>query len=149
MVYLGPCLYLRWILFSKSRYVFSRSLFLQKLHHRRLTGIIEAVAQTCSVKKVFLEVSLNSQKNTCARVSFLIKRPATLFKKKLWHGCFPVNFAKFLRTPFLQNTSGRLILRFGFWFSIFMRLKAEADNLMWFYRWGVAYTWPPIHINKF
>ena len=25
-------------------------------------------------------------------------------------GCFPVNFAKFLRAPFLQNTSGRLLL---------------------------------------
>ena len=23
-------------------------------------------------------------------------------KKRLWHKCFPVNFAKFLRTPFLQ-----------------------------------------------
>ena len=33
-------------------------------------------------------------------------RPATLSKKRLWHRCFPVNFAKFLRTPFLQNTSG-------------------------------------------
>ena len=32
--------------------------------------------------------------------------PATLLKKRLWHRCFPVNFAKFLRTPFLQNTSG-------------------------------------------
>ena len=31
-----------------------------------------AVAQTCSVKKVFLEISQNSQENTCARVSFLI-----------------------------------------------------------------------------
>ena len=28
-------------------------------------------------------------------------RPATLLKKRLWHRCFPVNFAKFLRTPFL------------------------------------------------
>ena len=27
--------------------------------------------------------------------------PATLLKKRLWHRCFPVNFAKFLRTPFL------------------------------------------------
>ena len=34
--------------------------------------------------------------------------PATLLKKSLWHGCFPVNLAKFLRTPFLQNMSGRL-----------------------------------------
>ena len=34
---------------------------------------IEAVFQRCSVKKVFLEISQNSQENTCARVSFLIK----------------------------------------------------------------------------
>ena len=31
------------------------------------------VSQSCSVKKVFLEISQNSQENTCARVSFLIK----------------------------------------------------------------------------
>ena len=37
-------------------------------------------------------------------------RPATLLKKRLWHRCFPVNFVKFLRTRFLQNTSGRLLL---------------------------------------
>ena len=37
-------------------------------------------------------------------------RPATLLKKKLWHRRFPVNFVKFLRTPFLQNTSGRMLL---------------------------------------
>ena len=36
----------------------------------------EAVAQRCSVKKVFLEISQNSQENTCARVSFLIKLQA-------------------------------------------------------------------------
>ena len=33
----------------------------------------EAVAQSCSVKKVFLEISQNLQENTYARVSFLIK----------------------------------------------------------------------------
>ena len=33
-------------------------------------------------------------------------RSATLLKKRLWHRCFPVNFVKFIRTPFLQNTSG-------------------------------------------
>ena len=34
----------------------------------------------------------------------------TLLKKRqIWHRCFPVNFAKFVRTPFLQNTSGRLL----------------------------------------
>ena len=37
-------------------------------------------------------------------------RPATLFKKRLWYRCFPVNFVKFPRTPYLQNASGRLLL---------------------------------------
>ena len=37
-------------------------------------------------------------------------RPATLLRKRLWHSCFPLNFAKFLRTPFLQNTSGGCFL---------------------------------------
>ena len=38
----------------------------------------ETVAGRCSVKKVFLEISQNSQENTCGRVSFSIKlqRPA-------------------------------------------------------------------------
>ena len=64
---------------------------------------IEAVIQRCSVEKVFLEIWQNSKENTCVRVSFLIscRRPATWLKKRLWHRCFPVNFAKFLRTPFL------------------------------------------------
>ena len=44
----------------------------------------------------------NSQESTCARVSFL--------KKRLWHRWFPVNFAKFVKTPFLQNTvSGKFL----------------------------------------
>ena len=36
----------------------------------------EAVVPRCSVKKVFLEISQNSQENTCARDSFLIKLQA-------------------------------------------------------------------------
>ena len=39
-------------------------------HHK------EAVARRCSVKKVFLKISQNSEKNTCARASFLIKLQA-------------------------------------------------------------------------
>ena len=33
----------------------------------------EAVSRRCSVKKVLLDISQNSQESTCARVSFLIK----------------------------------------------------------------------------
>ena len=52
----------------------------------------------CFIKKVFLKIS-QSQKNTLTRV-----------KKRPWHRCFPVNFTKFLKTPFLQDTSRRLLL---------------------------------------
>ena len=48
-------------------------------------GSFRSSHQRGSVKKVFLEISQNSQENTCARVSFLIKlqnKPATLFLKK-------------------------------------------------------------------
>ena len=43
----------------------------------------EAVAQSCFVKRQ--------------------ARPATSLRKRLWHRCFPVNFAKFLRTLFLTE----------------------------------------------
>ena len=79
-----------------------------------INGLIEAVVQRCSVKKLLLEISQKSQENTCARVSFLIKLQAwlaTLFKKRLWHRCFPVNFVKFLRTPFFIEHLWWLLLR--------------------------------------
>ena len=66
--------------------------------------------QRCSRKKVFVEILQNSQENTCARASFLSLRSATLLKKRLWRRCFPANFVKLLRTPFLQNISGQLLL---------------------------------------
>ena len=53
-------------------------------------------------KRMFSEILQNSQENTCARDSFL--------KNSLWHRCFPVNFMKFLRAPFWQNSSGLLLM---------------------------------------
>ena len=61
---------------------------------------LEAVVQRCSVKKVFREISQNSQENTCVRVS-IFNKVAGLIKKEVLHRCFPVNFAKFLRAPFI------------------------------------------------
>ena len=40
--------------------------------------LIEAVVQRCSVKEAFLKIWINSQENTCARVSFLIKLQASV-----------------------------------------------------------------------
>ena len=51
---------------------------------RSCSGILpsEAVAQRCSVKKVFLEISQNSQENTCARASVLVKLHAYAYWKR-------------------------------------------------------------------
>ena len=68
----------------------------------------------CSVRKCVLRnFAKFTGKHQCQSLFFnkvAGLRPATLLKKRLWHRCFPVNFAKFLRSPFLQNTSGRLLL---------------------------------------
>ena len=48
-----------------------------------------------------------------------------VFKKRLWHKCFAVNFVKFLGTPFLQNTSGRLLL------------TSRSSRLQMFFKIGV------------
>ena len=46
---------------------------------------------------------------TCCKLDQIGLRPGTLLKKRLGYRCFPVTFAKFLRAPFLQNISGRLL----------------------------------------
>ena len=74
----------------------------------------EAVAQRCTVEKMFLEISQNSQENTCTKVSFFTKvvglRPATLSKRRPRHRYSPVNFVKFLRTTFITEHLRFLLL---------------------------------------
>ena len=56
-------------------------------------------------------------------------RPATLSKKRLWQRCFPVNFAKFLRTLFVTETSGRCIWNLKYilkWWYAFSRGWADS-----------------------
>ena len=57
----------------------------------------EAVARKCSIKKVFLEILQNSQENTSARVSFLIKLQAescNFIKKETLVQVFSYEFYK-------------------------------------------------------
>ena len=67
--------------------------------------------RSCSYEKVFFEISQNSQENISG------VRAATLLKKSFWHRCFPVNFTKLLRTPFVQNSSGWLLRTIFYWTS--------------------------------
>ena len=79
-------------------------------------NVPEVVVQRCSVKKLFLKISQNSQESNFPRVSFLIKlqasglRLTTLLKRRLWNRCFPVNFAKFVRTPIFTEHLRWLLL---------------------------------------
>ena len=70
--------------------------------------------QRCSVRKrVLRNFAKFTRKHPCQSL-FVNKsaglRPEALFKKWLWHRCFPVNFVTFLRTPFSQNVFWRLLL---------------------------------------
>ena len=71
----------------------------------------------CSIKKGVLRNFTIFTGTQLCQSAFLNEvaglSPAALlkiFKTTLWHRCFPVYFVKFLRTPFLENTSGRLRL---------------------------------------
>ena len=64
----------------------------------------KAIVQRYSVKKVFLKNFAKFNAKCLCQGLFFNKvtglRPATLLKKRLWHRCIPVNFTKFLKTPF-------------------------------------------------
>ena len=89
----------------------------------------------CSVKKDVLKNFAKSTGKQLCQSLFFNKvtglRSATLLKKRLWHRCFAVNFARPLRTPFERNTSGRVLL----WMTTsktlntkYLELKSKEDQ---------------------
>ena len=98
--------------FCLKKIYFWGPLILPRNSHRR-----------CSVSKGVLRNFTKFTGNTCTRVSFLIKLHA-------------LNFAEFTRTPFLQNTSGRLFLWYlDFQLNIFTMLhdtsRFERTKIVW------------------
>ena len=77
----------------------------------------EALVQRYSVKVVFLEISKNSQENTCVSVSFLIKLqawdlgPATLLKKETLAQVFSCEICEISKNTFFHRT--HLVAAFG------------------------------------
>ena len=69
---------------------------------RKYVDDSETVFQRSFVKEMFLKISQNSQENTLS-VRELLKKSGVFL---VFFTCFPVNLAKFSRTPFLLNTSG-------------------------------------------
>ena len=67
----------------------------------------EAVARTWSVKKVFLEISQNSQENTCVRVSFLTTLQASacnLIKNETLAQVLSCEFFEICKKTFCYST---------------------------------------------
>ena len=74
------------------------------MHFRELTfNDVEVVAQRCFVDKVFLEVSQNSQENTCARVSFL-RKVCNFIKKETLTQVFSCEFCEISKNIFSYRT---------------------------------------------
>ena len=108
------------LLYYKITEVFESVLSIQE-HARNINGwpgskhdieIQKEPPEVFYKKGVLRNFAKFAGKNLCHNL-FLNKvaglRPETLLKKRLWHRCFSVNFVKFLRTLFLQTTSGRLL----------------------------------------
>ena len=83
-------------------------MMLEEKDHEVIIGSIktEAVVQRCSVKKVFLKISQNSQENTCARASFLIKLQASVsnfIKKETLAQVFSCEFCEVFKKSMVEN----------------------------------------------
>ena len=85
------------VCFSKN-HTLGWSLMISLLtHFKPVFHCIETATRRCSVKKVFLKISQNSEKNTCVRLSFLIScRPkaCNFIKKETPTQVFFCNFCE-------------------------------------------------------
>ena len=71
----------------------------------------EAVAQRCSLKKMFLKISQNSQENTCPRDSLLIKLQARGSEEEtLAYVVQTFKNTYFYRTPLVESHKNIFLL---------------------------------------
>ena len=86
------------------------NLIKKLMQKQLLTGVLCNSCLRCSRSKTFFKIS--AVKNFVIFTGIYLCRSFFLIKltpktpKRLQHGCFLLNMVKFLRTPFLQNTSG-------------------------------------------
>ena len=75
----------------------------------------EAVVRKCSIKRVFLNISQNSEENNCAGVSFSTKLQVDYCRKEIAARVFSYKIA----TSFIKNISGWRILDTKFFQAFF------------------------------
>ena len=74
-----------------------------------IAEISKIMAETPLERLLFMK---NGEECLAAFIPYVRIITCNFIKKRVQHRCFPVKFAKFLRTPFWHNTSGRLLLKF-------------------------------------
>ena len=98
------------------------------IHIQYFFGVVWSSNWRCSLKKGVLKNFAKSTGKHQCQILFFNKdaglRSETLLKKRLCHRCFPMNFANFLRTPLVQNTSGRQLL----WMTASKTWKTKEDQ---------------------
>ena len=103
----------------------------------------ESVRRRCSVKSCSSKFRKIHRKKLCWNLFFdkiASLRPVTFLKKRILCKCFAVNFWKFLRTPFLSNTSGgcfcnefKYVLKFPYKFPSRSDLSKSVSDVNCFY----------------
>ena len=89
----------------------------------------EAAARTCSVKKVFLKISQNTQKNTFCQSLFLNKVAGLMFSYefcKIFKSTFFTEHLRWLLLDFEVVLSWKMVKRFS---TIFTRPVVSAHSL--------------------
>ena len=128
----------------------NRVLLLAILRHYSL--LYRSSHRRCSLKKVFLKISRNSQENTCARVSFLIKlhtfglrlKACKFIKKETLAQAFSCEFCENFKNSaiFIEHLRW-LLLTIAcqlFWiFLLFFLLFRIFSGLFWISAFFLAY----------
>ena len=79
-----------------------------------------------NVFKSFAKLTENARKTPVSEPLFWWSCKATLLKNKLWYCSFPMNFANFLRTPFLKNAFGGCFWKWlSFYFNFDLTMAAD------------------------
>ena len=90
------CLYEGNLTYFKSGWI-KHLRYFQMLHQDGILQGRSSRPEMFCKKGILRNLTKFTGKHLCQSLFF---RLVTLLKKRLWHSCFPVNFVKFLRTPF-------------------------------------------------
>ena len=105
------CLYFHLFFVANTKIIFGYNIATPLYKHLLNSLLMQKQSPEVFHKKsVLRNFAKFTEKHLCQSLFFNKVAGLRQLCQRLWHRWFAVNFAKCLRTPFLQNTSGRLLL---------------------------------------